>query len=108
MLKCPQADGSIISVPGTTCPAGTIGEKSQIPDYKPGEDHRTLRWFEQQEAQQRKEAFMQASAMCHARNRGLGVNARPDGTVSYVGTARQRWEYEACMERSGFRLTDSQ
>lgn len=62
----------------------------------------------QEARQQHSAAFMQASATCNRAQNGFGNHfdavARPDGTVRMVGTARERFDFETCMEKAGFPL----
>jgi hypothetical protein len=105
MQKCPGG----VTVPDTMlCPGAPTSD-----DIDASANARRARDRAQDQAQAQQQysaAFIQAAEGCKYRaGGGAGTPAlkavpRPDGTVRMLGTATQRFNYETCMEQSGFPL----
>jgi hypothetical protein len=118
MLKCPQADGSVLSVP-ESMGCSTEFERAQQRAEEAAAARRRQAEQAADGAQRAAEArqqqgadFIRASQACTQQaNRHKFYNdpsfkavANPDGTVRTLGTATDRFDYETCMEQAGHPL----
>lgn len=122
LLKCPQADGSVLSVP-ESMGCSTEFERAQQRAEQAASSQR--RQAEQAAEIQRRQAeqaaqarqqlgsdFVRASEACTQQanqhkfydDPTFKAVAKADGTVRMLGTAKDRFDYDTCMEQHGHSL----
>ena len=122
IVKCPQADGSVLSVPDSVG-CSTESERARQRAEQAASSQR--RQAEQAAAAQRRQAeqaaearqnlsaaFVRASEACTQQanqykfydDPDFKAVARADGTVRMLGTAKDRFDYDTCMEQRGHPL----
>ncbi len=118
ILKCPQADGSVVSVPESVgCSteferAQQRAEQAAASQRRQAERAAELQRLQTERAAQQGADFVRASAACTEQaNRhklyddpAFKTVAKSDGTVRMLGTAKDRFDYDTCMEQRGHSL----
>jgi hypothetical protein len=111
VIKCPQPDGSVISVPDSMgCATKPELDRQRAEQAAAARRRQAEQNF--QATQQQRADFIRASQACaqQANRRKIGREpsfeavARPDGTVRMLGTAQDRFDYNSSMEQQGHPL----
>jgi hypothetical protein len=111
LLKCPQADGSVLSVPESVG-CSTESERARQRAEQAVSSQRRQAERAAEARQQQGADFVRASQACTQQaNRHKFYNdpnfkavANADGTVRMLGTAQDRFDYQTCMEQHGHPL----
>lgn len=111
VVKCPQPDGSVLSVPDSVG-CSTERERAEQRLEQAASSWRRQTEREAEARQQRGADFVRASEACtqqanrykHYKDPDFKAVARADGTVRTLGTAQDRFAYHTCMERQGHPL----
>lgn len=118
LLKCPQADGSVLSVPESVgCSTESERARQRAEQAVSSQRRQAERAAEAAERaaearQQQGADFVRASQACTQQaNRHKFYNdpnfkavANAGGTVRMLGTAQDRFDYQTCMEQHGHPL----
>ncbi|HKX04342.1 MAG TPA: hypothetical protein VJX71_17740 [Methylomirabilota bacterium] len=120
LLKCPQPDGSVITVPEsmgcTTKPEleRQRAEQAAESQRRQAEAEADIQRRQAEQASQRSTDFVRTSNACieqinrtkryRDRDENFKASARADGTVMTFGTDKDRFDYNACMEQRGHPL----
>jgi hypothetical protein len=118
IVKCPQPDGSVLSVPESVGCSTEFERAQQRADQATSSQRRQAERAaeaaerEAEARQQQGADFVRASQACTQQaNRHKFYDdpnfksvANADGTVRMLGTAKDRFDYQTCMEQRGHRL----
>jgi hypothetical protein len=111
LIKCPQADGSVITVPDSMgCATRPQLERERADQAANARRRQAERGAEAR--QEQSADFVRASQVCtQQQNRAkfrepeFKAIAKPDGSVRMLGTAQERFDYQTCMDQQGHPLT---